>query len=333
MSRAGGLAALALIGVLAIPGSLMAVGAIASDTEANCAPATPTTPAGDVSIAGFSGEQLVNAALIMQAGAELGMSRNDQIIAVMVAIGESTLRVLDYGDLAGPDSRGLFQQRDNWGTLEERMDPKTSATLFYNALAAISEAERETLPPSIVGHRVQINQNPYHYEPFHPAAVELVDALSGGEAPAECSTPGAAGEVGKDGWAAPAQGPINSPFGMRDGTLHSGVDLNGGGCGGPIWAAYPGTVTYVGLDSLDNGVVYIDHDGAIESRYVHMYLGGIFVTAGAKVTAGQHIAEVGSSGASSGCHLHFELKAVLGIGDWSNFSDPIPFLAERGITY
>ena len=88
-----------------------------------------------VSVPGYDDEQIANAAAIVRAGADLGMSRRDQTIGVMVAIGESTLRALDYGDEAGADSRGLFQQRDNgaWGTYADRMDPYTSATNFFKA--------------------------------------------------------------------------------------------------------------------------------------------------------------------------------------------------------
>src|SRR5690606_34445211 len=73
----------------------------------------------------YSGKQLENAALIINAGKKLGLNKQGQTIGVMTAIGESTLNNIDRGDTAGPDSRGLFQQRANgaWGTLEERMDP------------------------------------------------------------------------------------------------------------------------------------------------------------------------------------------------------------------
>lgn len=87
---------------------------------------------GDVSVEGFSAEQIKNAAAIIQAGASLGMSKRDQIIGVATAIAESSLKVIDYGDAAGPDSRGLFQQRANgaWGSYADRMDPIKSATMF-----------------------------------------------------------------------------------------------------------------------------------------------------------------------------------------------------------
>ena len=117
-----------------------------------------------VSVPGYDDEQIANAAAIVRAGADLGMSRRDQTIGVMVAIGESTLYALDYGDEAGADSRGLFQQRDNgaWGTYADRMDPYTSATNFFKALGGVSD--RDSMAPNLVGHAVNGNRHPYHYE-------------------------------------------------------------------------------------------------------------------------------------------------------------------------
>src|SRR6478736_2739717 len=76
----------------------------------------------DTTIADYGHEQLVNAAYIIEAGKAQNLNVRDQTIGVMTAMGESGLRVLTYGDAVGPDSRGLFQQRDNgaWGTLADR---------------------------------------------------------------------------------------------------------------------------------------------------------------------------------------------------------------------
>ena len=57
-------------------------------------------------VAGYRGEQLANAAAIVNAGESLGLDTCAQTIGVMTAMGESSLRVLDRGDTAGPDSRG-----------------------------------------------------------------------------------------------------------------------------------------------------------------------------------------------------------------------------------
>ncbi|UYY83709.1 CHAP domain-containing protein (plasmid) [Arthrobacter sp. YA7-1] len=152
-----------------------------------------------VPVAGYTGEQLKNAALVINAGKALGLSARGQTIGVMTAMGESGLRVLDHGDGPGPDSRGLFQQRDNgaWGSYPDRMDPTTSATNFFKALQKVSGWEQ--LEPTMAAHRVQRNADPYHYQAYWPAAVEVVAALgdvkttdAGGES--SCGIPGESGK-------------------------------------------------------------------------------------------------------------------------------------------
>lgn len=133
--------------------------------------------------AGYRHEQLVNAAHILRAGKDLGLSCRDQTIGVMTAMGESSLVVLDHGDAAGPDSRGLFQQRDNgaWGSYADRMDPYTSAISFFTALRRIDD--RDALEPSIVAHRVQRNADPHHYRRYWAPAQDVVAALTGTSSP------------------------------------------------------------------------------------------------------------------------------------------------------
>ena len=185
------------------PGGLMTVGAvlmapvlvagllIGFTVVSSAVACAPGTAAGvdpgnvpDGPVAGFDHKQLVNAAYIMKAAADLGLSLRDQRIGVMTAIGESGLRVLDYGDAAGPDSRGLFQQRANgaWGSLADRMDPYTSASNFFKALAKLTT--RDSIQPTLVAHEVQGNDDPYYYEPFWTPASAVVAALSGGTGPA-----------------------------------------------------------------------------------------------------------------------------------------------------
>ena len=127
------------------------------------------------SAAGWSGEQLANAAIVMQAGRDLGLTERDVRIGVMTAMGESSLRVVDHGDKAGPDSRGLFQQRTGWGAYEVRMDAYGSAVLFYRALARIDG--RDGLAPTRVAHAVQINRDPDHYARWWDDAGAVVAAI------------------------------------------------------------------------------------------------------------------------------------------------------------
>ncbi|MGO1507455.1 MAG: hypothetical protein ACTIKQ_05420 [Microbacterium sp.] len=138
-------------------------------------------------VEGWDGEQLENAAVIVRTATARGFGREGQIIGVMAAMGESSLHNIDYGDwetsgITNPDgtrtsSIGLFQQQDWWGSAEERMDPATSAGLFYARLAGLRGWQ--DLEPTIAIHRVQINDDPGHYERFEADAATVVDALSG----------------------------------------------------------------------------------------------------------------------------------------------------------
>lgn len=129
-------------------------------------------------ISGYGADQLANARVIIDAGAAAGAPRHAQVIAVMTAMGESGLRVLDHGDAVGPDSRGLFQQRDNgaWGSFDDRMDAAVSATNFYRALLRLPDWQ--TLAPTVAAHRVQRNSDENHYAKYWPAADEVVTALT-----------------------------------------------------------------------------------------------------------------------------------------------------------
>ena len=138
----------------------------------------------------WDAEQLDYAAVIVGAGRDLGLPARDQAIAVMTAMGESSLRNLAYGDwetsgVTNPDgsrttSVGLFQQQDSWGSREQRMDPYTAATLFYRAMAkAVPDGERPAMAPTLVAHRTQVNADPQHYARYWPAAVGVLEKLSG----------------------------------------------------------------------------------------------------------------------------------------------------------
>jgi hypothetical protein len=136
-----------------------------------------TVPSGP--IAGYCQDRLVNAAQIMTAARSLGIGSHTQAIGVMTALGESGLRVLDHGDAAGADSRGLFQQRDNgaWGTLAERMDPYASALHFFRKLVSIPGWK--SLTPGQAAHAVQANSDPNHYDKYWARGQAIVAALGG----------------------------------------------------------------------------------------------------------------------------------------------------------
>lgn len=309
-----------------------------SSTSLSIDPATVP----DSTIEGYGHDQLINAAHVVQAGEDLGLGVRDQTIGVMTAMGESGLTVLDRGDAAGPDSRGLFQQRDNgsWGSYEDRMDPYLSSTNFFRALMEVPD--RESLEPTILAHRTQRNADPYHYTQYWDAAVAVVETLAGadtglrpGNGSTVCSAGQTiAGEVSPEGWAQPAAGPVNSRYGMRLDPvtksytiLHTGTDFQGGGDGGPIWSAQDGTVVDTYTDPLGSWVIDIDHGNGLMTRYKHMWSAGVLVRPGDPVSAGDQIGRVGSSGHSTGPHLHFEVHVN------GSPVDPEQFFGDIGITF
>jgi murein DD-endopeptidase MepM/ murein hydrolase activator NlpD len=112
-----------------------------------------------------------------------------------------------------------------------------------------------------------------------------------------------------------ASGPVTQPFGCT-GTasepplgscahFHRGVDI-GASCGDPVTALQSGTVQSAGWDDTGYGnLIRIDHGGGYVSLYGH--LSAFAVSTGQQVAAGQQIGSVGSTGNSTGCHLHQEI--------------------------
>ena len=102
----------------------------------------------------------------------------------------------------------------------------------------------------------------------------------------------------------PTRGRISSRYGSRWGRLHKGIDI-ATRYGTKIAAADAGAVSFVGWKGTYGYMVEIDHGNGYKTRYAHC--SKMHVKKGDKVYKGQHIANVGSSGRSTGSHLHFEV--------------------------
>lgn len=147
-------------------------------------------------------------------------------------------------------------------------------------------------------------------------------------APGTVNEAGTLGGSGRHGYPIPpGQFTITDGFGARGGT-HMGVDF-AAPAGTPIYAAADGLVVASGAASGFGDWVVIDSVDGNGSRYStvygHMYANGIYVKTGDIVTMGQHIADVGSNGESSGPHLHFELVPG-GRLTGGHQVDPMPWL-------
>ncbi|MGO1949152.1 MAG: M23 family metallopeptidase [Mycobacteriaceae bacterium] len=121
----------------------------------------------------------------------------------------------------------------------------------------------------------------------------------------------------------PAEGSYTSPFAMRWGSMHNGIDI-ANAIGTPILAAQSGTVIDAGPASGFGNWVRVKHSDGTITVYGHMST--IDVTVGQPVHAGQKIAGMGSEGFSTGSHVHFEVYPTE-----DQAVDPVPWLRERGI--
>lgn len=157
--------------------------------------------------------------------------------------------------------------------------------------------------------------------PAEPVAETVVEEV----VEEKVDTP-AASTSNSSGWASPVSSiSVSSPFGMRanptgPGTeFHNGIDLVGSS-GTPIYAAKSGTVVQTGFDPSGGNYVIIDHGDGYFSHYLH--LSSIGVANGQSVSQGTTIGGMGTTGNSTGVHLHFGI----GTGVWSGFVNPAPFI-------
>lgn len=132
--------------------------------------------------------------------------------------------------------------------------------------------------------------------------------------------------VSSGGWSAPVASMIvTSGFGGREdptgisGSFHDGIDF-GGASGTPIMAARSGEVVSANYGGMAGNHVVIKHDNGYYSYYLHM--SSLSVAAGQSVSAGQMLGGMGTTGNSTGVHLHFSISTGL----WSGFVNPAPFL-------
>jgi murein DD-endopeptidase MepM/ murein hydrolase activator NlpD len=296
-------------------------------------------------------EQVRNAAIIIQVGQEMQISPKGWIIAIATALQESWLRNLpNLGEKNDHDSVGLFQQRPSqgWGTVEEITNPHYSSKKFYEKLLLVKGWQNMTLTDA--AQKVQRSAFPNAYAKHEPLASSVVNTLTGGAARAavgqtqlKCIS---AGEISASGWTVPLRGKIVSGFRTPSRPTHHGVDI-AAVRGTVIHAASAGTViksrcNAIGPNGSDWGCDrdgspqvrgcgwYVDilHAQGIVTRYCHM-VKRPFVAVGQQVTAGQQIGISGTSGNSSGPHLHFETH-MNGDSSKNGAIEPLRFMQDVG---
>lgn len=318
------------IGLLAAcAGVISAVFGTGSPAGAHCIPiaATPPGPSAGPAPAGpWTPQQTANAATIVAVGIGRSVAPRGLVIALATAMQESGLDNLgDLGPDNDHDSLGLFQQRPSqgWGTPAQIMDPAYAAAKFYDRLLQVPGWQQ--LPLTVAAQEVQQSAFPDAYAKWEPAATQLVGHMASANG---LAVPENAGHcVSIAGWTHPLPGyKINSGFRTEERPAHDGVDF-AAPAGTPIRAAASGVVIKVLCNASLNGQPYscdVSGSPAVKGcghyleiqtgEYIHRYchlLRSPYVKAGEPVLAGRVIGLVGTSGNSSGPHLHLEIHKGL----------------------
>lgn len=138
------------------------------------------------------------------------------------------------------------------------------------------------------------------------------------------------GQISASGWARPSGGYISSHYGPRIhpiygiARLHAGIDL-ATPCGRPVYAANSGRISYSGWLGTSGNFIRVTHSDGYTTGYAHLQSGSLYVKLGETVVTGQLIARIGTTGGSTGCHLHLETRKNM------VSQDPYPFFLNRGI--
>ena len=140
------------------------------------------------------------------------------------------------------------------------------------------------------------------------------------------------GSVGSWGWPTNSGYTLSSYFGWRSypfnpgaREFHAGLDIAGTGYGSPVYASNNGTIEIMRSDRWNYGThIILNHHNGYWTTYGHMSRFAKGLKVGSTVSRGQIIGYVGSSGAATGPHLHFEIR--VGENRYSNVVDPLPYL-------
>lgn len=151
------------------------------------------------------------------------------------------------------------------------------------------------------------------------AAAEARARAAQAQRAAEEAAPPAPAESSGSGYVWPVCGPVTSEYGYRWGRRHTGIDIDGS-TGDAVYAAKAGGVIYTGRRGGYGNLVLVEHPDGVVTAYAH--LSSISVGSGQTVARGQVVGAMGSTGNSTGSHLHFETRP--GGGDAVNPRNYLP---------
>jgi len=299
---------------------------LGSDESASGPAACVPTPAMESSDVRLDHEQMTVTATVIAAGKELAVPSRGWVVALAAGMQESGLRALPYGDR---DSLGVFQQRTGWGSVDDRMDPRAAAVMFFTGGHAgqpglLDIQGWEAMSVTAAAQAVQVSAYTDAYAKWEPLAVQLVEDLVGVDA--SCQETGT--------WVFPlgnTEYVTTAAFGdcgAHWAECHTGQDF-AAPTGTPVVAAGSGVVTFAGWDGPYGNAIHILHSDGTSTWYAH--LSRLETHERLSVKAGQLIGLVGSTGNATGPHLHFEVSTGASRSTDGTPIDPLRWLQAHRI--
>jgi len=307
--------------------SMLMTGA-GSATGATTSVTSCTVSSSGSSTAELDSAQVRNARLIISIGKAMRVPPRGWVVAISAAMQESNLTNVDYGDR---DSLGLLQQRPSagWGSPDEVTTPTYAIRAFYGGPRSPTQNSGlldvhgwQRMPVWSAAQSVQRSAFPFAYAAHESTASALVRRYA--------NTTAGCDDLAKGPWTLPVHtdyvrtssfGPRVSPTeGVTE--VHTGQDF-AVPAGTPALAASSGRVSFVGWDGGYGNLVRIRHAGGVETYYGH--LSETTVRVGQEVEAGEQIGAVGTTGNSTGPHLHLEVR----VDDQPH--DPMAWLRAKGL--
>ncbi len=223
---------------------------------------------------------------------EMEANRN-QLVSQKAALDEKVRIVSEKFELSSSERDALLSQQREVAAQTEKINQQVEAEKARIAAekAAKEKAEREA------------RERAAREEAARKAAAVQVSSSN------QSSSSSSSSSSNNSGWVRPSYGYVTSEYGYRIDPisgytrLHGGIDIGGGG---PIVAAKSGTVTIAGWHYQYGNYVKISHGGGVDTLYAHLQ-SDMRVSPGQSVSAGQRIGTMGTTGYSTGVHLHFEV--------------------------
>jgi murein DD-endopeptidase MepM/ murein hydrolase activator NlpD len=283
-----------------------------------------------------SGGSDLSITLLMQ-GTSSGADKLLSKLGSMSKLSERSNSVYAEAQAAKNEAESLSKQAEV--AVAAREELRAEAEVAFNAAVAAQEAAQAKLDASVNQQMILQAQLAALQDATaatvsgYEAGVREAQRIAAERAAAEAAARGVS--VSSAGWTHPVSGAyISDVYGPRPSffirgvgwtpSFHTGTDF-AARCGTPLYAASGGRVTFVGVAGGYGYMVEINHGGGIRTRYAHVTSNGINVRVGDEVGPGGLIAQVGTTGLSTGCHLHFEVFTG------SSHVNPQPFMRDRGV--